>query len=114
MLNSYKLGIVDKHLKEKCEGKPPSCFQKEIANDENYQFEVDKRLEEEISKAFPGCSLKEKNRISVIGTDCEDKKKAFKKLRQSVLVNPEEKSLWKALSCIYKNKNSCRSRADIF
>lgn len=102
LLNSYKLGMVGKRLKKKCKGRSDSCFQEEIANDENYRFEVDKGLEGEIAEAFPACALKEIKKTPTIGTDCEDKKKSFKKLRKAVLLNPEEKNLWEALSCIYK------------
>ena len=129
LLNAYKLGRVGKRLKEKCANKGSSCFKEEIQNPKTYQFEVKKGIEEKFAAAFPECGLRRSrmyilpiipkspgkpqisHTISIDKEDkeapeyatCEEKEKAFKELRQAVLLNPERKDLWKNLSCVYKN-----------
>ena len=102
LLNAYKLGMVGKRLKEKCADKGPSCFQREMENPKTYQFEVDGELKDEIKGAFSECSLNEEKTGTSESATCEGKKKAFKKLRQAVLLNPNRKDLWETLSCVYK------------
>ena len=97
MLNAYKLGMTAKRLKEKCHT-DPDCFQREIKNKANYEFSIDEEgILEQTNKAFPECS----DRKSVQAISCADKKTAFKKLRQAVLLDIENVSLLKKLQCIY-------------
>ena len=100
LLNSYKLGMVGKRLKEKCQNKGPGCFQREIKNPSNYQFTVDESLESEVSRVFPSCSLSGKKRGR--GGDCSEVERVFNNLRKAVLLNPKRKDLWSSLSCIYR------------
>ena len=103
LLNAYKLGEVGKRLKKKCKNKK-SCFKKEILNEENYRFDLDKSLEKDLSKVFPSCSMeKEPTAVSLEEPECQAKRKTFKRLRKTVLLNPKDsKELLKVLSCIYK------------
>ena len=103
LLNAYKLGEVGKRLKKKCKNKK-SCFKKEILNEENYRFDLDKSLEKDLSKVFPSCSVaKEPTAVSLEEPECQTKRKIFKRLRKTVLLNPKDsKELLKVLSCIYK------------
>ena len=100
LLNSYKLGMVGKRLKEKCQNKGPRCFQREIKNPSNYQFTVDESLESEVSQVFPSCFLSGEKRGR--GGDCLEIERVFNNLRKAVLLNPERKDLWSSLSCIYR------------
>ena len=97
MLNAYKLGMTAKRLKEKCHN-DKDCFKQEIQNPANYEFSIDEEdILEQTNKAFPECS----NQEAVQAVSCEDKKTAFKKLRQAVLLDIENVSLLKKLQCIY-------------
>ena len=97
MLNAYKLGMTAKRLKEKCHT-DPDCFQREIKNKANYEFSIDEEdILEQTNNAFPECS----DQKEVQAISCEDKKTAFKKLRQAVLLDIENVSLLKKLQCIY-------------
>ena len=105
LLNSYKLGMVGKRLKRKCEDQGIRCFKQEIRNEESYRFEVDKTLMGDLKETFPGCYLKKKISRGVVKTCNVHGRRVrtvFKRLRQSVLLNPERKELWEVLSCIYK------------
>ena len=101
VLNSYKLGAVGTNLKKKCEGRPASCCWREIRNDENYQFPEDSSLKKALREAFPGCSSEER-RGEGAAAGCDQKKAAFKRLRQAAFLNPQRRELWESLSCIYK------------
>lgn len=104
LLNSYKLGMVGKRLKNKCKGSEKPCFKKEIKNEENYHFQLDESLMEDLNETFPGCSLEKKMSRGVVKI-CDLRSRVrtvFKRLRQAVLLNPERKELWEILSCIYK------------
>ena len=101
LLNSYKLGMVGKRLKEKCQNKDSGCFQKEIKNPSNYQFTVDKSLESEVSRVFPSCPLSGKKRGGG-GGDCSEMERVFNNLRKAVLLNPERRDLWDSLGCVYR------------
>ena len=101
MLNSYQLGMLAKRLKRKC-GKSSSCFKEEIKKEENYHFNVGEGLHEDVDRAFPACSLEEGQREERQRASCEEKGWVFKKLRQAVLLSPEKRELWEALSCIYR------------
>ena len=101
MLNSYQLGMLAKRLKRKC-GKSSSCFKEEIKKEENYHFNVGEGLYEDVDRAFPACSLEEGQREERQRASCEEKGRVFKKLRQAVLLSPEKRELWEALSCIYR------------
>ena len=99
MLNAYKLGMVAKRLKEKCK-KNEECFQREIRNEANYEFPIDETsILEQVKNAFPECSDQEETQ-----TTCEDKKAAFKKLRQALLLDVDNVSLLEKLHCIYKGE----------
>ena len=103
LINSYKLGQVGKRLKQKCMDKPTDCFRKEIRKEENYHFPKLKGLQTDLQNAFPECSMKEKKKgTTLVGGDCKEKERVFKKLRQAVLLDPDRGDLWKTLSCIYK------------
>ena len=105
LLNTYKLGMVGKRLKEKCQNKDPSCFQEEINNEENYHFDVDQNLQDELNRVFPSCASGEKSSNLSEGLNCEEKRKTFTRLREAFFLNPEEnKNLLKTLSCIYKER----------
>lgn len=102
LLNAYKLGIVGKHLKEKCK-ENISCFKKEILNEENYDFnldQLDQNLQGDLKRVFPTCADQEKPSV-LKRSNCEEKEEVFTRLRRAVLLNPEE-SLLKSLSCIYR------------
>ena len=101
MLNSYQLGMLAKRLKRKC-GKSSSCFKEEIQKEENYHFNVGEGLHEDLDRAFPACSLEKETGEEGKGVRCEEKGRVFKKLRQAVLLSPEKRELWEALSCIYR------------
>ena len=97
MLNAYKLGMVAKRLKEKCK-KNDHCFKMEIFNPKNYEFPIDEEnILEQTNKAFPQCS--DEDQLQAIS--CADKKSAFKKLRQAVLLDIENISLLEKLHCVY-------------
>ena len=97
MLNAYKLGMVAKRLKEKCK-KNDHCFKMEILNLKNYEFPIDKEdILEQTNKTFPQCS--DEDQVQAIS--CADKKSAFKKLRQAVLLDIENISLLEKLHCVY-------------
>ena len=102
LLNTYKLGMVGKLLREKCQGKGYSCFQQAILNEE-YTFDLDKeKLRDDLERVFPECLFQEYNHVDPGGT-CEERERVFKQLRQSVLLHSEEVELWKVLSCIYRD-----------
>ena len=103
LLNAYKLGEVGKRLKKKCQNKTSSCFKKEILNEANYRFKLDKNLKRDLGEVFPDCAPGQTLQTGPKAPDCEEKKRTFKKLRQAVLLNPKEsKELLKSLSCIYR------------
>ena len=90
LLNAYKLGEVGKRLKKKCENRK-SCFKKEILNEENYRFDLDKSLEKDLSKVFPSCSMGKGIIVaSLKEPECQTKRKIFKRLRKTVLLNPKD------------------------
>ena len=103
LLNAYKLGEVGKRLKKKCSKKGPSCFKDEIVKEENYRFAVDESLKKDLGKIFPDCAIGKKPAVSLEIPSCKKKEEVFKRLRQAILLNPEEsKEFLKSLSCIYK------------
>ena len=109
MLNAYKLGMTAKRLKEKCHT-DPDCFQREIRNKANYEFSIDEEgILEQTNKAFPECS----DQKEVQAISCEDKKTAFKKLRQAVLLDIENVSLLKKLQCIYTQEGFSENALNI-
>ena len=55
MLNSYRLGMVGKRLKEEC-GDDIYCFKNMIRKDSTYEFPEDKDLLKDVERAFPECS----------------------------------------------------------
>ena len=112
LVNSYKLGIVAKRLKEKCQTLVQQsrvknfahCMREEIQKDENYKFPKDLGLREELKKVFPACASlakREDGQQYGAGT-CEEQERVFKRLRKAVFLNPENPDLWESLSCIYK------------
>ena len=104
LLNAYKLGMMGKRLKEKCQDKDSSCFHEEIKKEENYVFEVDEEnLESNIAITFSSCSRgRYSNSAPRIG--CEDKQRVLRELRRAILLVPERRDLWETLSCIYKSE----------
>ena len=109
MLNAYKLGMTAKRLKEKCHT-DPDCFQREIRNKANYEFSIDEEdILEQTNKAFPECS----DQKEVQAISCADKKAAFKKLRQAVLLDIENVSLLKKLQCIYTQEGFLENALNI-
>ena len=95
MLNSYKLGMVGKRLKQIC-GTDISCFKDHIQKEETYIFPDDQNvLLEEVKLAFPECSSDMCQTESNLR--CEDKLSVFKKLRQAAFLNPSNKELWREL-----------------
>ena len=102
MVNAYKLGEVGKRLKEKCRNKSPSCFRKEILNEENYRFDQNENLRGDLSKAFPDCAIGKQSSKPSKRADCEEKRAVFTRLRKAILLNPQKsKEFLKSLSCIY-------------
>ena len=111
LLNAYKIGQVALRLREKC-GSPPlssspslaSCFEQEIAREENYQFTPNSDLEEELEEVFPRCAHISTGGLDREGgtDDCEKVEEVFKKLKAEVLLSPERGELWESLSCIYR------------
>ena len=101
MLNAYKLGMVGKRLKEKCHDNE-ECFQREIQNPDNYEFSINaENILEQINGAFPECS-NQPNETQTIS--CEDKKSAFKNLRQALLLDIENVNLLEKLHCIHRQE----------
>ena len=104
MLNAYKMGEVGKRLKKKCKGKGRFCFTREILNEDNYRFDLEKRdkdLKRDLKKAFPLCAGGVQN--SLESSDCKEKGEVFKRLRRAALLNPGESGEFlKSLSCIYR------------
>ena len=101
MLNAYKLGMAAKRLKEKC-GTHPDCFKREIRNPANYEFSInEENILKQVKKSFPECSGASATQTPV---SCEDKKSAFKKLRQALLLDIKNVSLLEQLHCIYKQE----------
>ncbi len=100
MLNAYKLGMVGQKLKKLC-GKNLSCFKQRIKDPKTYDFPKEPGLEEEIESAFPECRFFSCDEINQ--NTCQDKASVFKKLRQSALLQANDKDLWAYLACIYKS-----------
>ena len=97
MVNAYKLGMVDKQLKQIC-GTNISCFKEKIRDPSSYKFPEDHSLEEDIHQAFPECG-------GIMSDDsCSNKAKVFKRLRQAVFLNPSNEKLWASLACIYQHR----------
>ena len=96
LLNAYKIGEVAKRLKENCKNK--DCISVEILKDENYHFDKDETLIEDLKKAFPSCGGISKPPLN----DCEAKKNLFNRLRKETLLNPTRENL-DILSCMYKS-----------
>ncbi len=111
LLNSYKLGMVAQRLKQKCQNKKPSCFKKEIENNENYIFKVDPNVKNELSRVFPSCAMKNRSKPheNTVLSSCEDKKRVFKQLRKVALLTSHQKEFLDALSCIYKEEGFDRN-----
>ena len=100
MLNAYKLGMVGKRLKEKCHDNE-ECFQREIQNPDNYEFSINaENILEQVYSTFPECS----NQPNETPTSCEDKRSAFKNLRQAILLDIENVNLLEKLHCIYEKE----------
>ncbi len=105
LLNSYRIGMVAKRLKKKCEDKELTCFAKEIRDKKNYQFQVDEnKIKKDIDEVFSACSFGNKKSQAVENTTCEQKKKVFTKLRKTILLKPNHRELWESLSCIYRQE----------
>ena len=108
MLNAYKLGMVGKRLKEKCNDSE-ECFQTEIRNPTNYEFPIDETsILEQVKEVFPECSDQEETPVT-----CEDKKAVFKKLRQALLLDIENISLLEKLHCIYTQEGFSENALNI-
>ena len=103
LLNTYKLAMVARKLKEKCETR--TCFHDEIRNQKSeiYKFFPVKGLEDDLRRAFPGCSVEGGKTIRQEIT-CGEKEEVFKKFRKAALLNPERKDLWEAVSCMYRER----------
>ncbi len=102
MLNSYKLGMVGKRLKRRCQNKARSCFSEEIQKEESYHWALDETLSGDLRRAFPSCALGGEKRISERGS-CGEKRETFHRLRKAVFLADEgRESLFQVLSCIYK------------
>ena len=109
LLNTYKLGRLAKWMKEQCGQKPEEektqCFKQKIRNDNTYRVSIKKEVVyKHINKAFPECNDKEDPPVVSYIPTCEEKQKALKALRVSVLLDPHQADLWKILSCIYRNQ----------
>jgi len=109
MLNAYKLGMVAKKLKQKCQKAMviQDCFKKEILKEENYHFPKDEGLESKLKQTFPACVSPSNNgglNTPTLSTtsSCEEKKKAFTRLRKAILLNPDT-TLLDHLACIYES-----------
>ena len=103
LVNTYKLGRLGRRLKEKCAIQDSACIKKEIKNDANYLFPVDKTLKEDLARVFPSCFLRDKERKTENEkVSCDEKSKGFKRLRRAVLLSPGQQDLWESLSCIYR------------
>ncbi len=57
MLNAYKLGMLGKRLKRRCQNKARSCFSEEIQKEESYHWALDEALSGDLRRAFPSCAL---------------------------------------------------------
>ena len=107
-LNAYKMGMVGKKLKEKCNNNE-DCFKKEIRNTNNYEFSVNEEsILAKVKNAFPECSDQNETPVA-----CEDKKSAFKKLRQALLLDIENISLLEKLHCIYEQEGFLENASNI-
>lgn len=102
LVNSYKLGMVGKQLKQKCVNQLPNCPGKVIRGEEIYNFPKPLRLQTDLQNMFPRCVAKKRTDNIVLKRSCEEIKKVFNKLRKTVLLDPSREDLWKTLSCIYK------------
>ena len=99
MVNSYKLGMVGKRLKEIC-GTDISCFKEKILKDDTYVFPNNHSiLQEQVRQAFPECSSDtchiESNWM------CGNRTLVFEKLRKAAFLNSSNKELWRNTACIY-------------
>ena len=99
MVNAYKLAMVGKKLKQSCGGNI-SCFKNSIRMNNTYTFPADPFLNDEVDRAFPGCSITCKEQ-DLNSSDCSDKERVFKKLRKRALLTPKNEELWKKIACIY-------------
>ena len=100
MLNTYKLGMVGKRLREQC-GADIECFKNLIQQDSTYEFPEEEGVMEMVEQAFPECSA---TKCLERSNKCKDKALALEKLRKAAFLNPssnEEK--WRYLSCIYSS-----------
>ena len=102
MLNSYKLGMVGKRLKEIC-GYNQSCIKKMIQNPSLYNFPTDKGLPQALKGIFPECDVDACSNKSSNEGVCRNKEAVFKRLRKAVLLDSSNGELWRYLSCIYKS-----------
>lgn len=109
ILNSYKLGMVGKKLKELC-GTDISCFKEKIKEDSSYDFPEDQGLIEAVKLAFPECSPDHCNVEFFI---CTDKAKVFKRLRKAAFLNPSDKQLWKYVACAYNSSGFSKNREGV-
>ena len=104
LLNAYKLGRVAHHLKEKCltQGDFEACMSEEIRKDENYSFNIVDKLDlaRELREVFPECL--EVVDAKIKERECSDVKRIFKKLRETVLLEPNDAELWEVLGCVYE------------
>jgi len=104
MLNSYKLGMVGKKLKQKCQWEPlqiHDCFKGEILNDENYHFPKDEGLETELKRVFPTCAPEEIENV-FNPPSYEEKEEICFKMEQNNCLNPDL-VLLDHLACVYKS-----------
>ncbi len=101
MVNAYKLAMVGKELKKAC-GSNISCFKDLIRKNDIYNFPIDTSLDDEINRAFPGCSTTcTAEDLNSSSANCADKAEVFKKLRKQAFLHPKNKELWKKIACIY-------------
>ena len=100
MVNSYKLAMVGKRLKEQC-GQDISCFKQAINNQATYSFPVDRGLLTEVDQAFPECSQTTCHNTVTNPPVCRNKADLFKKLRKEAFLHPSNKALWGKIACIY-------------
>lgn len=105
MLNTYKLGMVGKRLKQTC-GSDISCFKDMIQKEVTYVFSEDEGLLQAVNNAFPYCSSNQCSRGS--SHICEDKAAVFKRLRKAAFLNPSNGELWRNIACIYDSSGFIR------
>lgn len=112
VLNSYKLAEVAFKLAKQCEkegANKSKCVSQKLQDNESYLFATDsKDVIKVANKVFPEC-FSSKNSEDYKPT-CDERKKIFKELRKTALLNQSDPALWESIACISQfdgmNKNA--------